>query len=57
MQFYESDKVLNSLFDANKKKIDDPWHNSILSFAFLTNHLCLAELFPSKSGLEKPNLP
>ena len=31
--------------------------NISLSLAFLAKHIPLASLFPSKSGLEKPNLP
>ena len=31
--------------------------NTSLSLAFLAKHISLASLFPSKSDLEKPNLP
>ena len=42
------------------RKIDDPRYyliNTSLSLTFLTKQLPLAGLFPSKSGLQKPNLP
>ena len=51
-------------FDADlnlkKRKIDDPRYyyiNTSLSLTFLAKHITLASIFPSKSGLEKPNLP